>query len=152
MPSNDSIESTFTSTASFTRTPLCPGGLYFGANLVHGERFARHGTNLVQDLFQFLSGVPAAHFLGQQFRHPTVVQQTHLARLPDESFGQIQFNGNAHNALFFCQKTYTHRGLSPRTDLFAARCYENGVDIPALSQWLGRQYGGVVCMKTYVHL
>lgn len=28
--------STLTSTTSLTRAPLRPGGLYFGANLVHG--------------------------------------------------------------------------------------------------------------------
>ncbi len=108
--------STFISTTSFTRAPLRPGGPYFSANLVHSQWFARHGTNLLQHLPQFLPGAPAAHFVGQQFRHPTVVQQAHLARLPDDPFGQIQFNGHTHDALFFHQETYTNRGPWPRTD------------------------------------
>ena len=36
--------------------------------------------------------------------------------------------------------------------LFATRCIENGVDIPAISRWLGHQDGGALCMKTYGHL
>ncbi len=32
---SDPDTSTFISTTSFTRAPLCPGGLYFSANLIH---------------------------------------------------------------------------------------------------------------------
>ncbi len=59
--------STFTSTTSFTRAQLRPGGLYFGANLVHAKRFTRHGTNLVQRLLQFPPGVSAAHNVASNF-------------------------------------------------------------------------------------
>jgi hypothetical protein len=48
----------------------------------------------------------------------------------------------------------------PRTKLYkqevlialATRCIEAGVDIPAVSRWLGHQHGGALCMRTYGHL
>jgi len=91
---------------SFTRSPFGTDGLYLSVYLVQGRRFSRQGTNLVQHLFQLLSGIPATHFFGEQFRHSTTFQQTHLARLPDESFGQIQFNRDAHDAFFFRKAAY----------------------------------------------
>jgi site-specific recombinase XerD len=35
---------------------------------------------------------------------------------------------------------------------FATHVIESGVDIPAVSRWLGHQNGGALCMKTYSHL
>jgi integrase len=43
----------------------------------------------------------------------------------------------------------THHDLR---HLFATRCIESGVDIPAVSRWLGHKDGGALAMKTYGHL
>jgi integrase len=43
----------------------------------------------------------------------------------------------------------THHDLR---HLFATRCIESGVDIPAVSRWLGHKDGGTLAMKTYGHL
>ena len=43
----------------------------------------------------------------------------------------------------------THHDLR---HLFATTCIESGVDIPALSKWLGHKDGGALAMKTYGHL
>ena len=108
--------STLTSTTSFTRASFGPDSLYFSANLVHGRWFSWQGTNLVQHLFQFLSGIPTTHLFGQQFCHSRAFQQTHLAGLADESFGQIQFNRDAHNA-FFSAISISRSPLKAKRDL-----------------------------------
>jgi len=87
---------TFISTTSFTRAPFRPGSLYLGIDLVRGQRLARRGPDLIQGHSQSLPSAPAPHFLSQQFRHPAVLQQPHLARLLNQSLGQIQLNRDTH--------------------------------------------------------
>jgi len=43
----------------------------------------------------------------------------------------------------------THKDLR---DYFATTCIESGVDIPAVSRWLGHADGGALLLKTYNHL
>jgi integrase len=43
----------------------------------------------------------------------------------------------------------THHDLR---HLFATRCIESGVDVPAVSRWLGHKDGGALAMKVYGHL
>ena len=43
----------------------------------------------------------------------------------------------------------THHSLR---HLYATRCIESGVDIPAVSKWLGHRDGGALAMRTYGHL
>ena len=63
----------------------------------------------------------------------------------------------AHSALLSLAKAceavqarkLTHHDLR---HLFATTCIEGGVDIPAVSRWLGHSDGGALAMKTYGHL
>ncbi len=63
--------------------------------------------------------------------------------------------------VFECQKAMNSAAIKAKMErithhdlrhLFATRCIESGVDIPALSRWLGHKDGGALAMKVYGHL
>src|SRR6185369_12064535 len=58
-------------------------------------------------------------------------------------------NSMTHAAARIGMKRITHHDLR---HLFATICIESGVDIPAVSRWLGHKDGGALCMKTYGRL
>lgn len=45
-----------------------------------------------------------------------------------------------------------HMRVHDLRHLFATRCIEAGVDLPALASWLGHKDGGVLCAQVYGHL
>jgi integrase len=87
---------------------------------------------------------------------PDMVEMLHRLRKerPDDPSSQpvmrVRECQNAINSA--CNKLgitrFTHHDLR---HFFATLCIESGVDIPAVSRWLGHKDGGALAMKVYGH-